>query len=185
MNLLTFEEIQEGLDKIFIPLEPMLDGYRLKKADKVVDILSKCEPILSVIFPSDFQRIISTYNFGNLTIGPIAFCATGDYSIELIEYNESIAWWGDGQRPANLTMVANSDPFAIILNVNSGEVLAMDPELGWEKSHRISANFENFVRGIGSIIILRNDVDDKEELAKSVHDLVGSHDLGFWLTLAK
>ena len=185
MKLLSFKEIQKGLDKEFIPLEPILKGYRLRKGGMDENIISNCESTLSVGFPSDFRRLISIYDFGSLTIGPVAFCATGDYSNELIDYNEHVAWWGGGQRPLNLIMIANSDPFAILINVNTSEILALDAELGWKNSVRVSESFEMFVRGIGTVILLRNNADDKEKLAKSVHDAVGSQHLNFWITLAK
>lgn len=185
MNLLSFEEIQKRLDKEFIPLEPMLKGYRLNKGGLEENTISKCESTLSVNFPLDYRRLISIYDFGNLTIGPVAFCATGDYSSELIDYNEHVAWWGEDQRPSNLIMIANSDPFAILLEVNTGEIFAMDTELGWKKSTRISESFEKFVRGIGTVILLRSDADDKEKLANTVNDIIGSQNISFWTTLAK
>lgn len=185
MKLLSFEEIQKGLDNEFIPLEPMLKGYRLNKGGLDENVLSKCESTLSLGFPPDFRRLISIYDFGNLTIGPVAFCATGDYSSELIEYNEHVVWWGESQRPSNLIMIANSDPFAILLDVNTGDILAMDLELGWQNSVKISENFENFVKGIGTVILLRNAADDKEKLARLVHDVTGSQNINFWITLAK
>lgn len=185
MKLLSFDEIQYGLDKEFLPLEPVLEGFRLKSPGLGVEELTKCEFLLRVVFPADFRMLISVYDFGNLTIGPIAFCASGDYSNELFEYNEKVSWWGDGPRPVNLIMVANSDPYAIVLNVESGEVLAIDPDLGLEKASMIAESFESFVRGVGSVFLLRNAVDDKEILAKSIHDFVGSHDIDFWSVLAK
>jgi len=185
MKLLSLEELRDGFDKEFLPLEPMLTGYRLKKGGLEENVLLQCEATLSISFPSDFRRLISEYDFGNLTIGPIAFCASGDYQGELLDFNECTRWWGSGERPANLIMIANSDPFAILLDVDTGEVLSMDAELGLHKSTVVSKTFENFLGGIGTTILLRNNVDEKEILAKSVHDAISSQSLGFWISLAK
>lgn len=185
MRLMTLDEIQEGLDEEFLPLEPILEGFRLKKPGLEANVLDKSEAKISVLFPSDFRRIISTYDFGNFTIGPIAFCATGDYGRELIEYNQSVAWWGEGLRPANLIMIANSDPYAIILDVSSGEILAIDPEVGASRANAVASSFDAFVRGVGSVFLLRNNFNNKEALAQSINDIVGSHDNDFWSFLAK
>lgn len=185
MKLMNLDEIQKGLDEEFLPLEPILEGFRLEESGLKSDVLDKLEVRISVLFPSEFRRIISKYDFGNFTIGPIAFCATGDFVEELIKFNESVAWWGEGSKPANLMMIANSDPYAIILDVNSGEVLAIDPQVDASKAITIASGFNAFIKGVGSIFLLRNNTVSKEGLAKCINDMVGSHDESFWLFLAK
>lgn len=185
MKLMSLDKIQKGLDEEFLPLEPIIEGFRLKKLDPDDNALDKVETEISVLFPSDFRRIISTYDFGNFTIGPIAFCATGDYGAELIEYNQSVAWWGEGLRPANLIMIANSDPHAIILDVSSGEMLVIDPEVGASRAKTVASSFDAFVRGAGSVFLLRNNSANRADLAKSINDIAGSHDNDFWSFLAK
>ncbi|WIH24475.1 hypothetical protein [Photobacterium damselae] len=184
MKLMNLDEIQKGLDEEFLPLEPILEGFRLKEPGLESDILDKLAVRISVLFPSDFRQIISKYDFGNFTIGAIVFCATGDYVEEIVECNESVTWWGKGLKPANLIMIANSDPYAIILDVNSGEVLTIDPEFGASKAITVASSFDAFIRGIGSIFLLRNNSDNKEALAEFVKNAVGSHDKNFWSFLA-
>jgi hypothetical protein len=185
MKLLTLEEIKNGLDKEFIPLEPMLSGYRLIDGGLTEKQISQCETTLSISFPRNLREILSTYDFGNLTIGPIAFCATGDYPSELIEYNGNLEWWGEGQRPNNLIMIANSDPFVILLDISRESVIAVDPELGLKNASVVADGIENFLRGVGTIILFRNESDNKGQLAQSVHDIVGGKDFKFWAYLAK
>lgn len=185
MGLLSIEEIRKGLDKEFLPLEPMLSGFRLVKHELPEQLVVNVENQLSVTFPAKFREMIQSYDFGKLTIGPIAFCGTGDYLKELIESNVSVLWWGEGKRPHNLVMVANSDPFAILLDVNTGALLAMDAERGWQNSKIIAADFEEFLRGVGTVMLRRNEIADKETLAQAIVVAVGGQDLDFWYGLAR
>ncbi|BBB64203.1 hypothetical protein UNDKW_5930 (plasmid) [Undibacterium sp. KW1] len=185
MKLLSIEKIQAGLDKEFFPLEPMLSGYRIIRKILPEDKVAKTEATLGVKFPNEFRTIISEFDFGMLTIGPIVFCAKGDYIQELIDLNTSVCWWREGQRPENMIMIGNSDPFTILLDVNSGCVFAMDPEVGWEKSKIIAGNFLDFFRGIGTAMLMRNEIDDRRGLAQGIFENVKSEDLEFWSQLAQ
>jgi hypothetical protein len=82
-------------------------------------------------------------------------------------------------------MVGNSDPFSILLNVNTGEVFAMDPEIGWENSVQIARNFEDFLRGVGTVMLSRNEIEDRKHLAETILYDVGGQDFGFWYGLAQ
>lgn len=184
MKLLSFDEIKDGLDREYLPLEPLLEGFRLKTPGLEEHSLHKCESNLNIVLPKDFRRIISLYDFGNLTIGPISFCVAGNYASQLVEYNKEVTWWGNGLRPVNLIMIANSDPYAIVLNTMNGKVVALDPELGLEKATKVSGSSETFIRGIGSIFLLRNNVDDRILLAKYIKEAVDGDDIKFWKFLA-
>lgn len=184
MTLLTLKEISDGLDKEFLHLEPMLTGYRLITKSTPSDLIGGVESKLSVTLPSDFRDIISQFDFGNLTIGPIAFCASGDYPDELVELNTDVCWWGSGSRPSNLLMIANSDPFVILLDVQSGFVLALDSDTGWESSTKVAEDFRKFLMGLGTVMLKRNETPDRSLLAKAVFADVGSENLEFWSALA-
>ena len=147
--------------------------------------MADCEDRLSVKFPANFRGIISSFDFGRLTIGPVVFCTTGDYLSELLELNLQVHWWGSGIRPSNLLMIANSDPCAILLDLGTCEVLSMDAEDGYQKSGKIARNFEKFLRGLGTIVLTRNHINDKRELAQSVFKDVEGQESEFWFELAQ
>ncbi|MFZ6874092.1 hypothetical protein ACO0LF_18700 [Undibacterium sp. Di27W] len=185
LSLLSIEEIQTGLNKEFQHLEPELSGYRLLEDKMPSTYLADLENRLSVKFPEDFRQLISEFNFGNLVIGPIGFGSSCLYTDELLKLNTQVQWWGHGARPASLIMVANSDPFAIILDVCGGHMLAMDAELGYERATRIARSFDAFFIGLGTAILLRNQTEKKEEMAQAIADAVGSKDIGFWYFLTR
>jgi len=184
MGLLTLEEIRIGLDKEFLPLEPMLLGFRLIPSNLPNDAIVACENRLSVSFPPAFRASIASLDFGRLTIGPVVFCNTGNYLDELVTLNEQVHWWGSGSRPRELIMIANSDPYPILTNTETGEVLAMDPERGWHSATMIARDFECFLRGIGTVFLLRNSVLDKAIFAQAMCRDVDGQDVSYWLNLA-
>ncbi|NVE01908.1 SMI1/KNR4 family protein [Massilia sp. BJB1822] len=184
MTLLTIEDIKQGLDLEFLPLEPLLNGFRLIAGGVSESEIEIAENNIKEGFPNDFKDMLKKFNFGNLTIGPIAFCNNGNYLKELIELNISNSWWGEGFRPPNLLLIANSDPYGILLNVKNNNVLALDPELGWKSAKLIAKDFEKYIRGIGTIMLRRSN-SDKTNLAKEVLIDVGSNDSAYWLNLSK
>lgn len=185
MILLSTHEIQQGLDKEFVPLEPMLTGLRLIGGGLSDAALETFERSMNLSLPTSFRELVKEYDFGKLTIGPVVFCNAGDYVGELTKLNTKVAWWGTGSRPANLLMVANSDPFAILLNLESGEVLAMDAERGWRASVVIARSFDLFVRGVGTTMLVRNQAVDRAALGRSVASEVETSEEPYWLQLAK
>ena len=185
MKLLTIEEIQRGLDIEFAPLEPALTGYRLLPKTTDENKVKAVEHQLRVIFPDEFRKSISEFDFGNLTIGPVAFCFAGDYLKELIDLNSGTRWWGSGDRPRDLLMVANSDPFAILLNVDDGSVHAMDSQQGVQSGFKIAENFRLFFLGLGTAMLKRNEVPDPYAFATDIGSTVGSGPLDFWMNLVR
>lgn len=73
MTLLTIDGIEKGLDQEFLSLEPMLTGLRLIKRGVSEESLHHAENLFAVAFPDAFRKLIQTYDFGWLTIGPIVF----------------------------------------------------------------------------------------------------------------
>jgi len=61
----------------------------------------------------------------------------------------------------------------------------MDAERGWQNSKIIAAGFEEFLRGIGTVMLRRNEVADKETFAQAVLVEVGGQDFDFWYGLAR
>ncbi|NAG47406.1 hypothetical protein GUC42_24695 [Escherichia coli] len=64
--LLSIEDIKSGLDKEFLPLEPMVTGLRLVGKITEIDEVEDTEKRLGVTFPDTFSSLIRQYNFGYL-----------------------------------------------------------------------------------------------------------------------
>lgn len=185
VKLLTIEEVQRGLDAEFLPLEPGVTGLRLIAGGASPDALDQMQSRLNFQLPEAFSRIVSEFDLGDLAIGPVSFCGSGDYLSELLQLNEDVKWWGPGMRPADQLMVANSDPHAFLLNATNGRVSAFDRERSWSHPIDIAEDFEHFLRGVGTVMLLRTQVADKEALARKVAKEVGAMDEEFWNFLAR
>lgn len=185
MTLLSLDDVRDGLDKEFLPLEPMLTGFRLIPKCLPDEDVDGCERRLGVSFPEAFRKLISAFDFGNLTIGPVSFSAAGDYLAELVDFNESVHWWGaSDKRPQDFIMIANSDPFVFLLNVKSGQVYAFDRERDWSELFRVSIDFTGFLRGIGSVMLLHNSVTDTKILGENICMDAQGENKDFWSFLA-
>ncbi len=185
VKLLTIEEVQRGLDAEFRPLEPSVTGLRLIAKDASPAAVSQVQSRLKVQFPEAFMRIISRFDLGDLAIGPVNFCGSGDYLAELLQCNEEVKWWGPGVRPLDRLMVANSDPYAFLLNVANGRISAFDREQSWSQAIDVAEDFENFIRGVGTAMLLRAQEPDKEALGRAVARDVGAATAEFWIFLAR
>lgn len=184
MKLLSVDDIRAGLDRQYSPLEPALVGFRLIERPAPAGAIKHAEQALAVAFPENFRELIARFDFGNLTIGPIVFGICGDYLAEIAGLNQKTGWWGRGERPDNLLMIANSDPFAILMDTRSGCVYALDPELGPQGTYKIADTFLSFFLGVGTTVLMRQQVEDRSGLATAVSVGVGSEHAPFWHELA-
>ena len=185
MTLLSIQQIQRGLDDKFGPLEPMIRGFRLVNGGVTEDALALSESSLGVTLPQTFRELIKAFDFGRLTIGPVAFCNSGDYLSDVNKLNTSARWWGNGARPTNLLMVANSDPYAILIAIDTGAVWAMDSEQGFERAICVAESFETYLRAMGTIMLRRNDAADRNFLAREASKDAGDVGVGYWEYFAK
>ncbi|MFL6635309.1 MAG: hypothetical protein ACJ8HJ_23640 [Massilia sp.] len=62
LKLLSIDDIKAGLDKEFLPLEPMLTGFRLIEKVTPSSAIEDAEKKISIRFPDDFREIIAKYD---------------------------------------------------------------------------------------------------------------------------
>lgn len=78
----------------------------------------------------------------------------------------------------------NSDTLALLLDTRVGHVLTLDVEVGLAHIRPVAKDFEYFLRGIGTIMLLRNSVADKFALGEEVCAEVQGQDTAYWRVLA-
>lgn len=80
MTLMTMREIQQHLDSAFLPLEARgITGLRLVDGGLPEETIEDFEESLAFPLPFDFKKFLSAFDFGRLTLGPVAFCGNGNY----------------------------------------------------------------------------------------------------------
>lgn len=178
--LLTIDQIREGLDAEFLPMEPELTGFRLVPLERPSSRLDQWATRQGLAPPKPFLDIASKYDLGNLTIGPITFGTGGDYVDDLMDYNDGDLSKGGG---AHIT-VGTSDPYAILMDPSSGAMFIRDAETGAIDDAQIASDFESFLRGVGTVFLLRNTAPNKSALGDEVAASMGSLDAKFWRWLA-
>lgn len=177
--------IKEKLDSKFEPLEPRLSGFRLVSPKDETQYLGRLEKQTAKSLPKDFQRICTTFDLGNFTIGPIVFGNSENYTLKLCELNgpsQEFPWWGAGKkRPESLLLIAYSDPYSILLNLDIGEVLTFDNTKGYEDAFCIASKFSLFFRAVGTIFFERNEREDKDILCQQILNASGKFEgKEFW-----
>ncbi|WP_431256723.1 SMI1/KNR4 family protein [Roseateles chitinivorans] len=184
MQLLSIDQIREKLDLAFLPLEPALSGLRLIEGGASSQALDTVETTLGMLLPSDFRQLVQTYDFGRLTVGPVAFGYSGSYPSELLDLNRPGPASTAGLKQAGLLLIAHSDPYRILLRSADGAVLASDVELPWPTAERVASSFLVFLRGVGTVLSNRVDCNDRVALAQNVAALVAAESFEYWRQLA-
>lgn len=190
--MLEISEIQTRLEDQFLPLEPMLTGFRLLPSRVTQEDIKRFKLQLNVVLPEQFESMLQRFDFGRLTIGPIAFCNTGEFLAWLCENNQDdpaneYPWWGSGARPSDLLLIADSDPYAVLLNCNAGIVSVFKHGEPWKDQMIVVANaFELFIRGLGTTFLERSEQGGNSSLADEVSiEVGGGRANAFWHWLAE
>ncbi|RCS44775.1 SMI1/KNR4 family protein [Bremerella cremea] len=190
--MLEITEIQTRLDDQFLPLEPMLTGFRLLPSEVTKEDIEHLQHQLNTVLPEQFESMLRRFDFGRFTIGPIAFCNTGDFLAWLCENNQDgsaneYPWWGSGARPSDLLLIANSDPYAVLLNCKAGLVSVFKHSESWNDHMIVVADaFEPFIRGLGTTFLERNEQGGNSSLADEVSNEVGGgRGNAFWRWFAE
>lgn len=63
--------------------------------------------------------------------------------------------------------------------------MAADVEIGWQRATVIAKDFEVYLRGVGTIMLHRNQWRDTSTLGQAVAVDVGAQDICYWSQLAK
>jgi len=178
MDLIDINQMQQKLDEQFIPLEPTITGMRLVIKKNQKPSLEQCEVVLKVTFPASFSDLTSHYDFGHFTIGPITFCDSGNYFLWLTGINtdemQTYAWWSGFKRPKGVIMIANSDPYAIILDTNTVHIFAFMHGEEHMVMHLIATRFDLFILGVGTAMLNRKYDHSNDVLAQDIAREVGA-----------
>lgn len=189
VQLLDVETIRTRLDDEFLGLEPTITGMRLVPFSIGDEAMVSCQESLNVRFPSSFIRIVTRFDFGHFTIGPVAFCNRGDYFSWLTDINNgagSPLSWGLASRPDGIILIANSDQFALLLNTSSEQVFALEHGDNVSNgSFMVAKDFDLLLRGLGTAFFQRHPNGGNEELARQIASLVsGNPENRFWQWIA-
>lgn len=208
--LLELSEIQRRTNEITLDTPPDIDLSDGCMEDGIAtnQDIAACEKAIGVTFPDAMKYVIKEYDLSSVALGITSFSSMNHGYLErLVIENTGLpdppfdpAWWtgnawvgGDFSRkprPEDLIMIAHSEGYIDLCNVQTGEIFAFDRYEDWTRRELVARDFELFVRGVGTAWLkgfheFGEDYKRREELARQIADAVGSKEtIGFWKYLA-
>ncbi|ANF96468.1 SMI1/KNR4 family protein [Paenibacillus bovis] len=152
--MLTLSEIKQKLDDKFIPLQDIVNGLRLmERKQNVTAQVRQLEQQLGMSLPADFADFVHAYDLDNFGLCNVTFGTENDYVKWVLDINTTSGfdrWWSGSERPAALICIALSDPYTLLLNLQTNEVYAMTSETQDGEWQRVASHFSLFIRGLGT-----------------------------------
>mgnify|MGYP000927057135 FL=1 len=184
MQLLTIDEIissimeeTEGLDA------EITDGIILIKKEIPQSEIEKLKSEIRIEYlDSTFSEYILGYNWGNLGILSYQFGYGDETSLSwLINRNLDYAEYPVLHKK-NLIIIANGDPYTILLECKSGEIYAFTSDMSYEEIVPVASDFEEFVRAMGTAqyAVWKN---AEKEFIKSMEREYSESSIKFWKEL--
>ena len=152
MQLLTIDEIissileeTEGLDA------EITDGIILSKKEIPPSEIEKLKSELGIEYlESTFSEYILGYNWGNFGFLSYQFGYGDETSLNwLITRNLEYEDYPILLKK-NLIIIANGDPYTILLECKSGKIYAFTSDMSYEEIVPIASDFEEFIRAMGT-----------------------------------
>lgn len=184
MQLLTIDEIissimeeTEGLDA------EITDGIVLSKKEIPQSEIEKLKSELGIEYlDSSFSACILSYNWGNFGFLSYQFGYGDETSLSWLinrnlDYDEYPVL-----RKKNLIIIANGDPYTILLDCKSGEIYAFISDMTYEEIVPVASDFEEFVRAMGTAqyAVWKN---VEKEFIESIEREYSESSLKFWKEL--
>ena len=184
MQLLTIDEIispimeeTEGLDA------EITDGIILSKKEIPQSEIEKVKSELGIEYlDSAFSEHILSYNWGNFGFLSYQFGYGDETSLSwLINRNLDYEEY-PVLRKKNLIIIANGDPYTILLECNSGEIYAFTSDMSYEEIIPVASDFEEFVRAMGTAqyAVWKH---AEEEFVELMESEASDSSLAFWKEL--
>ena len=181
MKLLKIDEIissildeTKGLD------EEITDGMILKEEMIPYSSLDKVKQQLKIEYLDQvFSDYILKYNWGNVGFLSYQFGNNDEIGLDwLINRNLEYSDYHILQKE-DLIIIANGDPYTILLEYSSGKIYAFTSDMSYEEKIQIALDFEELVRamGTGQYALWKNNEKEFTELMSS---MVEEDGLVFW-----
>lgn len=152
MELLTIDQIISIIEEVTQGLDPEIrEGIVLNKTDLPVSELDRLKSQLQIQdLDPIFRKNILAYNWGQIGFLSYQFGYGDDASLTwLINRNLEYHDYSTLQE-RGLIIIANGDPYTILLDCKIGTVYAVDAELNYDEKIWLSPDFLAFVRAMGT-----------------------------------
>lgn len=166
MKLLTFDQIQVALLERYredLRDFPQAFDRHIPKPASETQLNEVCVAVFQLTgydCPPNLSAIASKWDLTHLSIANFSFGYKGTFAERLINNNRSDAvntWWEDAfeQRPQTMLFIAQSDPYVLLLNVQTDEVLANIADEGASTAKKIASDLVTCLRMLVTIQLYR------------------------------
>ena len=152
MELLTIDQIISIIEEVTQGLDPEIrEGIVLNKTDLPVSELDRLKSKLQIQdLDPIFRKNILAYNWGQIGFLSYQFGYGDGASLTwLINRNLEYHDYSTLQE-SGLIIIANGDPYTILLDCQSGTVYALDAEMTYDEKIWLAPDFLAFVRAMGT-----------------------------------
>lgn len=157
MKLIAPAELQDFLEQEFASIEPeFVEGLLLRSCHLADAEIQRADNILGVAkLPADFSSLISQYDFGNFSLLNIQFGVRSTGTLDwLLEMNDATTFGLEAfiteLKAHSLILIANGEPYAILLNVKTGDITAVSSEESVAGRLPVASSFPQFIAGLGT-----------------------------------
>ena len=171
MMLLTYAQIETALMRRFahvIDDDEILDLHDLLLIPHLLDptdSITEFELAMGMSLPTSFRGFLNHYQVDDFSVANVQFGQGEVYLHHVFAMNHADAWcpWWQGEMlPVNQLLMAVTDGYALILDVYTGAVLALDQENSG--MDLVAHDFEDFFRALATVYL--NDMGLDEVLAQ-------------------
>ena len=152
MELLTIDQIISIIEEAIQGLDPEIrEGIVLSHTEVPVSELDRLKKQLQIQdLDPIFRKYILAYNWGQVGFLSYQFGYGDDTSLTwLINRNLEYHDYSTLQE-RGLIIIANGDPYTILLDCQSGAVYALDAEMNYDEKIWLTPDFLAFVRAMGT-----------------------------------
>ena len=184
MQLLTIDEIISSIMKETDGLDAEItDGIILSKKGIPPSEIEKLKSELEIEYlDSTFSEYILNYNWGTFGFLSYQFGYGDEMSLNWLinrnlEYEDYPVL-----RKKNLIIIANGDPYTVLLECKTGGIYAFTSDMNYEDIVHIASDFEEFVRAMGTAqyAVWKN---AEKEFIESMEREYSESSLKFWKEL--
>ena len=152
MQLLTIGEIISSIMEETERLDAEItDGIVLRKKEIPQSEIEKLKSELGIEYlDSTFSEYILSYNWGNFGFLSYQFGYGDEMSLRwLINRNLDYDEYSVLSKK-KLIIIANGDPYTILLECKSGGIYAFTSDMSYEEIVSVASDFEEFIRAMGT-----------------------------------
>jgi hypothetical protein len=185
MSILQLEDIQNKLsDKYRAKVEDFPEHFKgmiptAAPATQTDEVAAVINGMAAMPLPDPFRDVLKIWDFGNLSLAGFRFSVNEKYAdaIAKMNANQSGEWWADREdenRPRSLIMIAQSDPYVLLLDLNSGDILAFTSTMGSQNHRVIAHDLHMLLRALGSAELLSHQAANTEAFTLELVQRLGN-----------